>query len=77
MLAIAILAATAAVAMAAWPSQAPQQSSDAPAQTDSTATSAYDKWLNQEVVYIIADEERAAFQRLTTDEPKIGSLNTA
>ena len=69
-LAIAILAATAAVAMAAWPSQTARQSSTAPVQTDRAATSAYDKWLNQDVVYIIADEERAAFQRLTTDEER-------
>ena len=32
--------------------------------------SPYDRWLNQEVVYIIIDQERAAFQKLTTDEER-------
>ncbi len=30
----------------------------------------YRKWLNEDVVYIISDEERAAFKRFTTDEEK-------
>ncbi|HUU12676.1 MAG TPA: GWxTD domain-containing protein [Terriglobia bacterium] len=33
-------------------------------------TSAYDKWIQQEVPYIIADEERAAFKKLATDEER-------
>jgi GWxTD domain-containing protein len=37
---------------------------------DRAETSSYDKWLNQEVVYIITDEERDAFQKLTTDEER-------
>jgi len=28
----------------------------------------YKKWLNEEVIYIISDEERKAFGRLQTDE---------
>jgi GWxTD domain-containing protein len=28
------------------------------------------KWVNQDVVYIITDEEKAAFKRLTTDEER-------
>jgi GWxTD domain-containing protein len=32
--------------------------------------SAYDKWIKDEVPYIITDEERAAFKKLTTDEEK-------
>jgi GWxTD domain-containing protein len=28
------------------------------------------RWLNQDVVYIITEEERAAFQRLSTDEQR-------
>jgi GWxTD domain-containing protein len=32
--------------------------------------SPYQKWLNEDVVYIIADEERAAFEKLTTDEER-------
>src|SRR5579863_5304807 len=30
----------------------------------------YKKWLNEEVVYIISDEERKAFNRLQTDEER-------
>ncbi len=30
----------------------------------------YKKWLNEDVVYIITDEERAAFKRLNTDEER-------
>jgi GWxTD domain-containing protein len=30
----------------------------------------YKKWLNEEVVYIISDEERAAFRKLSTDEER-------
>jgi GWxTD domain-containing protein len=59
--AVAILAATAAVALAVWQSPAPAQTS---------GESPYERWLNQDVVYIIADEERAAFQKLRTDEER-------
>jgi len=34
------------------------------------APSPYWKWLNEDVPYIITDEERAAFKRLTTDEER-------
>jgi GWxTD domain-containing protein len=57
-----ILMAGAAVALAAWQPKAPQAQS-APEFT-------FSKWLNQDVVYIIADEERAAFERLTTDSER-------
>jgi GWxTD domain-containing protein len=30
----------------------------------------YEKWLNEDVVYIIADGERAAFEKLTTDQER-------
>jgi GWxTD domain-containing protein len=30
----------------------------------------WDKWLNEDVVYIIADEERQAFERLKTDQDR-------
>ncbi len=33
-------------------------------------TSAYDKWIKQEVPYIISGEERDAFKKLTTDEER-------
>lgn len=32
--------------------------------------SAYNKWIQQEVPYIITDEERSAFKKLTTDEER-------
>jgi GWxTD domain-containing protein len=42
----------------------------APHVKGSAETSPYDKWLNEEVPYIATDEERDAFQRLTTDEER-------
>jgi GWxTD domain-containing protein len=42
----------------------------APAQSASTAQTPWAKWLNEDVVYIISDEEKAAFERLTTDEER-------
>jgi GWxTD domain-containing protein len=56
-----VLVLTAAAALVAWQA--------APLLTD-RETSPYIKWLNQEAVYIIADEERAAFLKLTTDEER-------
>ena len=35
-----------------------------------TEASPYDRWLNEEVTYIITDKERAAFKKLTTDEER-------
>jgi len=34
------------------------------------AQSAWDKWLNEDVIYIISDQEKAAFERLTMDEER-------
>ncbi len=69
--AAAILVATAVVALAAWPAKPLQQSSAAkPRQADRAEASAYERWLNEEVVYIISDKERAAFLKLTTDEER-------
>ncbi len=70
-LAAGILITTAMVASAAWQSGPSQQSPAlAQAQTDRAETSPYVKWLNQEVIYIITDEERTAFQKLTTNEER-------
>jgi GWxTD domain-containing protein len=55
---LAILAAGAALTLAARPSQPPAENSP------------YRKWLNEDVVYIISPEERAAFIKLTTDEER-------
>jgi len=69
--AAAILITTVVVALAAWPTELAQQSSaDTQRQVGDAETSRYDKWLNHDVVYIINDEERSAFQKLTTDEER-------
>ena len=58
--AVVILIVTTAVTVVGWPQQG----------AEPTDSSPYGKWLNQDVVYIIADAERAAFQKLTTDEER-------
>ncbi len=71
MLAAIILITIAAVALAAWQLEPLQQTfAAAQPQTDHAETSPYDKWLNQDVLYIITDEERAAFLKLTTEEER-------
>jgi TonB family protein len=60
-----ILMATAAVASIAWQAAPPPQQ-----QTERALKSPYDKWLHEDVAYIITDQERAAFQKLTTDEER-------
>jgi GWxTD domain-containing protein len=56
-----------AVAVEETPRPAPQQRvAPAPAEL----TTPYRVWLNQDVVYIITDEERAVFLRLQTDEER-------
>ncbi len=62
-IAATILIATAAMAFAAWQAQPASAATPQAAAADSP----YFRWLNQDVVYIIADEERAAFEKLTTD----------
>ena len=52
LLAAVILMAAAAMAVVAW---------------QPTAQSPYEKWLNVDVVYLIDDAERVAFQKLTSD----------
>jgi len=54
------------MALVAWQSGPPQQA----AQPDSAAASPYERWLNQDVAYIIDDQERTAFKALTTDEER-------
>jgi TonB family protein len=60
-----ILIVTAAVALTGWQAAPPQQQ-----QKESAITSPYEKWLTEDVVYIISDGERAAFQKLKTDEER-------
>ena len=56
-----VLILTAAVALVAWQGTPPPAVHEA---------SPYLRWLNQDVVYIIADGERAAFLKLTADEER-------
>ena len=67
----AILVAVSAASLAAWQSDASAHASAiARAQSDSSKSSSYSKWLNEDVVYIIDDAERAAFQKLATNEER-------
>jgi GWxTD domain-containing protein len=54
-----IVTITVALALTAWQTKA----QDTPA----AANTPYQHWLNEDVAYIIADDERAAFKRLETD----------
>jgi GWxTD domain-containing protein len=63
----AVLMLAAAGAVAAWQAQSPAQT--APDKPMAVA-GAYAKWLNEDVVYIIDDRERAAFLSLKTDEER-------
>jgi GWxTD domain-containing protein len=56
-----ILAITAAVVLTAWQQQP---------QVSPPLATPYTKWLNEDVAYIITDQERAAFKRLQTDEER-------
>lgn len=69
LLAVAVFFATAWASYAAWQSE-PSKPSASQAQTGSTSISSYSKWLNEDVVYIIDDAERAAFQKLTRDQER-------
>lgn len=71
LLALAIFLATAGISLAAWQSE-PSKHSSIAAQGQElelkvAGTDSYSKWLNEDVVYIIDDAERAAFQKLDTD----------
>ncbi len=69
-LAALVLMASTAMGLAAWhvnPNPGPNSVSD---QTDSKVSGPWQKWLNEDVVYIISDDEKAAFERLNTDEER-------
>ncbi len=63
-LSVVVLIAAGALLAAAWP--VPQR----PEPPSTTARGPYQKWVNEDVAYIIADAERAAFERLQTDEER-------
>jgi GWxTD domain-containing protein len=65
-LAALVLLASTAMALVAWqlnPNPASQQ-------TDNQLNSPWQKWLNEEVVYIISEQEKTAFEALNTDEER-------
>jgi GWxTD domain-containing protein len=64
-LSLGILMTVAAVALAAW-----QSDSTGASQTPSSLPSLYEKWLNEDVTYIITNEEREVFQRPMTVEER-------
>lgn len=66
LLAAIILTTTAVAAFAAWPPATLRHVVAAQEQSPATE-SQYQKWLNEDVVYIITPQERAAFEQLKTD----------
>jgi bla regulator protein blaR1 len=70
-LATAIFIVAGATSLAAWQAQAsPRASAAVQAEAEKPPASSYSKWLNEDVVYIIDDAERAAFQTLTAKEER-------
>ncbi len=73
-LAASIIFITAAMTLGAWQQNDAPQSRVLKACPDTSHSNAaagdYQKWLNEEVFYIIDDAERQAFQKLTTDEER-------
>ena len=65
--AAAVLVVAGALTVAAWRTNASQQPMPAGSSAGAAKTDSYSKWLNEDVVYIIEDAERAAFAKLTTD----------
>jgi GWxTD domain-containing protein len=71
LLAAIIVITTCVVALFGWPAKPLPQSSAPPTrQAGHAEKSAYDRWLSQEVPYIITDSERTAFKKLSTDEER-------
>ena len=65
-LTVLILLSSTALVLSAWQGS-PGQASE---QTDKNLKSPWQKWLNEDVVYIITDQERVAFKSLTSDEER-------
>ena len=71
LLIVAIFFATAGMALAAWQSEPSRPSPTvSQAQKGAAPTVSYSQWLNEDVVYIIDDAERAGFQKLATDQER-------
>lgn len=67
-LAAVVLIASAATVLSAW-QESPKRSTAAE-KKENQITNPWEKWLNEDVVYIISKEEKAAFRRLKTDEER-------
>ena len=65
-----VLLATAALAVVALQAAPAQEGAEAEAKLKAEKAAPYQRWLNEDVVYIIADVERAAYLKLTTDEER-------
>ena len=66
---VAIFLVTGTACLAAWQAR-PSDSARPDLRGQSDRTESYSKWLNEDVVYIIDDAERAAFERLTSNEER-------
>jgi bla regulator protein blaR1 len=69
LLGVAIFLATSVTCLAAWQA-APPNTSRADSRNQSDRVDSYSKWLDEDVVYIIDDAERAAFAQLTSNEER-------
>jgi GWxTD domain-containing protein len=68
LLAVVVLMASASLGLAVWAASPPQPPAAVPqGGTPAAEAGPYARWLNEDVVYIIADVERAAFESLTSD----------
>jgi GWxTD domain-containing protein len=65
-----VFLATAALAVVALQAAPAQESAEAEAKLQAEKAAPYQRWLNEDVVYIISDVERAAYLKLTTDEER-------
>ena len=68
-LAAVILLAGAVLTLAAW--HVNPKLGTVSKQSDQKIEGPWQKWLNENVAYIISDEEKAAFERLNTDEERL------
>jgi GWxTD domain-containing protein len=59
-----------AQARPAAPQQVPSQAAPAPAAAPQPVETAHQKWLSEDVRWVISDEERLAFKRLQTDDER-------
>jgi len=67
-LAAVVLMVSTAMVLAAW--HVNPNSSPASEQTDRNVDNAWQKWLKEDAVYIISDQEKTAFEHLGTDEER-------